>query len=73
ELSRGVEATLLFPSMGGISKKRRPVILYTEDNGESICWIKTGGAAGGGSKEPYRIRCNTLVAIKDKSGAASRA
>ncbi|CAM9837553.1 unnamed protein product [Scytosiphon promiscuus] len=70
ELSRGVEATLLFPSMGGMSKKRRPVILYTEDNGESICWIKTGGAAGS-SKEPYRIRCKTLLAVKDKSGAGT--
>lgn len=70
ELSRGVEATLLFPSMiGGITKKRRPVILYTEDNGESICWINTGAAAtAAGSKEPYRIRCKTLVAVKDKSG-----
>ncbi|CAN0111295.1 unnamed protein product, partial [Ectocarpus sp. 8 AP-2014] len=70
ELSRGVEATLVFPGLGGISKKRRPVILYTEDNGESICWIKTGG---NGSGEPYRIRCKTLLEVKDKSGAGSSA
>ncbi|CAN0378685.1 unnamed protein product [Ectocarpus fasciculatus] len=70
ELSRGVEATLLFPGLGGISKKRRPVILYTEDNGESICWIKTGG---NGSGEPYRIRCKTLLEVRDKSGAGSSA
>lgn len=68
ELSRGVEATLIFPGLGGISKKRRPVILYTEDNGESICWIKTGGS---GSSDPYRIRCKTLLEVKDKSGAGS--
>ncbi|CAB1116042.1 unnamed protein product [Ectocarpus sp. CCAP 1310/34] len=70
ELSRGVEATLVFPGLGGISKKRRPVILYTEDNGESICWIKTGA---NGSGEPYRIRSKTLLEVKDKSGAGSRA
>ncbi|CAM9606242.1 unnamed protein product, partial [Ectocarpus sp. 12 AP-2014] len=70
QLSRGVEATLVFPGLGGISKKRRPVILYTEDNGESICWIKTGA---NGSGEPHRIRCKTLLEVNDKSGAGSRA
>ncbi|CBN75576.1 expressed unknown protein [Ectocarpus siliculosus] len=70
QLSRGVEATLVFPGFGGISKKRRPVILYTEDNGESICWIKTGA---NGSGEPYRIRCKTLLEVRDKSGAGSSA
>ncbi|CAN0325101.1 unnamed protein product, partial [Laminaria digitata] len=65
ELSSGVEATLAFPSLVG--KKRRSVILYTEDNGESISWMTTGGGKSG---EPYRLPCMTLLEVKDKAGAA---
>ena len=73
ELTRGVEATLVFPSMGGMSKKRRRVVLYTDDNGVSISWLKRGGSGGGGggggggSKAPYRIRCETLLEVRDKT------
>jgi len=74
ELTRGVEATLVFPSLGGVSKKRRRVVLYTDDNGVSISWLKrSGGGGGGSSKEPYRIRCETLLDVKDKTVAAAGA
>ena len=62
ELSRGVEATLAFPSLVG--KKRRSVILYTEDNGESLCWMTTGGKPG----QPYQLPCKTLLEVKVKLG-----
>ncbi|CAM9268236.1 unnamed protein product [Pylaiella littoralis] len=79
ELSRGVEATLVFP--GVVTSRRRKVILYTEDNGESICWLKTGRSSNSSSRgvgsssfnsQPYRICCKTLLAVTDKSGAAGR-
>lgn len=75
ELTRGVEATLVFPSLCGVSEKRRRVVLFTDDNGVSICWLKkrrgSGAGGGGASKEPYRIRCETLLKVKDKTVAAA--
>lgn len=65
ELSRGVEASLVLP--GVIAKKKRSVLLYTEDDGESICWMETGS---GRPPEPYRIPSKTLLKVKDKSGVA---
>lgn len=65
ELSRGIEATLILPSL--IGKKRRSVVLYTEDNGESLCWMETGSARPG---EPYNLPCSNLLEVKDQSGRA---
>lgn len=60
ELSRGVEATLILPGLLG--KKRRSVILYTEDNGESLCWMESGGSQTG---EAYRLPCCSLLEVTD--------
>lgn len=65
ELSMGVEATLLFP--GVIGKKRRPVVLYTDDNGKSLCWIETGPSA---SAVPYRLQCKCLLEVTDQTGVS---
>lgn len=65
ELSRGIEATLILPSL--IGKKKRSVLLYTEDNGESLCWMETGNSR---PREPYNLPCANLLEVKDQSGPA---
>ena len=67
ELSNGVEATLLEPAL--IGKKSRRVLLYTEDDGESICWLETGGKRG---SEPYCVPCKTLMEVKDCTRLATK-
>lgn len=71
ELNRGVEAVLLFP--GVVGKKRRPVVLYTEDHGESLCWIETGTSAGASNQKPYKLPCSCLLEVVDKSGVSMAA
>lgn len=66
ELSRGVEATLEIP--GFMWKRRRPVVLYTEDNGESICWIDIGTITGAA----YRLPCSALLEVTDKTSVEQR-
>lgn len=58
ELTRGVEATVVF---SGLTKKRRRVVLFTDDNGVSISWLVSGSP-----KQPYRIRCETLLEVTPK-------
>lgn len=64
ELTRGVEATVVF---SGLTKKRRRVVLFTDDNGVSLSWLVKNS---GSPKQPYRIRCETLLEVKPKFLAA---
>lgn len=63
ELTHGVEVTLGLPGLVG--KRRRRVLLYTVDNGESLCWREV--FSGGG--EAYRLPCSGLLEVTEKTGA----
>lgn len=71
ELTGGVEAVLVFPGLLG-TKKRRHVILYTDDNGKSLCWMETVHQQSRQKPQvPYRLACKCLLEVKDKTGVAS--
>ncbi|CAM9106034.1 unnamed protein product [Discosporangium mesarthrocarpum] len=44
-------------------RRKRSVVLYTEDNGASLCWMESGT----GQEMPYRLPCSCLLEVKDKN------
>lgn len=63
ELTQGVEVTLGLPGLVG--KRRQRVLLYTVDNGESLCWREAFSGCGAA----YRLPCSGLLEVTEKSGA----
>ncbi|CAM9791411.1 unnamed protein product [Choristocarpus tenellus] len=60
ELTCGIEATLKIPGLLG--KRKQSIVLYTDDNGATICWIERGGK----QRAPYKLPCCCLLKVTDR-------